>query len=196
MRRPVVVHPIPQRLLMQTQLTGNRRHRARQLHHTLRRFILKLRSKRPPLPRQWHPLFRTRTLVGSLSGRSGAPQPVLMGGGGGGSLRWWVVRPGTVRGWLSRFAGHAEPIRVGFAQVEQWVNAGGDLDRVAPAGSPVADAVAQIGAAVAAVRRGLGGAVFAVSVAQVVVACSGLVVCGRNRRCWVGCGSTRPRLCE
>jgi hypothetical protein len=79
----------------------------------------------------------------------------------------------TVRGWLSRFAVHAEPIRVGFAQVERWMNAGGELDRVAPAGSPVADAVAQIGVAVAAVRRAYGAAVFAVSVAQVVAACSG-----------------------
>jgi hypothetical protein len=85
-----------------------------------------------------------------------------------------VGRPAsTVRGWLSRFAAHAEPIRVGFAEVERWVNAGGDLDRLAPAGSPVADAVAQIGAAVAAVRRAWGPAVFAVSVGEVVAACSG-----------------------
>jgi hypothetical protein len=85
-----------------------------------------------------------------------------------------VGRPAsTVRGWLSRFAAHAEPIRVGFAEVERWVNAGGDLDRLAPAGGPVADAVAQIGAAVAAVRRAWGPAVFAVSVGEVVAACSG-----------------------
>jgi hypothetical protein len=96
------------------------------------------------------------------------------GGWGWRRITALVGRPAsTVRGWLSRFAAHAEPIRVGFAQVEQWVNAGGDVDRVAPAGSQVADAVAQIGAAVAAVRRAYGAAVFAVSVAQVVAACSG-----------------------
>jgi len=79
----------------------------------------------------------------------------------------------TVRGWLTRFAAHAEPIRVAFAQLERRAAAGGDLDRLVPAGSPVGDAVAQIGAACAAVRRTWGPAVFTVSVAEMVAACSG-----------------------
>ena len=79
----------------------------------------------------------------------------------------------TVRGWLSRFAAHAEPIRVGFARLEWHANAGADMDRLAPAASRVADAVAQIGAACAAVHRAAGPAVFEVSSAELVVACSG-----------------------
>jgi len=79
----------------------------------------------------------------------------------------------TVRGWLSRFAVHAELIRVAFAVVERRVAVGGDLDRLAPAGGAFADAVAQIGAACAAVRRAFGPAVFTVSVAEMVAACSG-----------------------
>jgi len=79
----------------------------------------------------------------------------------------------TVRGWLSRFAVHAEAIRVAFAWVERRVAGGGDLDRLAPTGGVVGDAVAQIGAALAAVRRRSGGAVLAVSAAQMVAACSG-----------------------
>ena len=78
----------------------------------------------------------------------------------------------TVRGWLSRFAAHAEPIRVGFARLERHVNTGADMDRLAPAARPVADAVAQIGAACAAVRRAAGPAVFEVA-AELVAACSG-----------------------
>jgi hypothetical protein len=85
-----------------------------------------------------------------------------------------VGRPAsTVRGWLSRFAAHAEPIRVAFAWVERHASTGGDCDRLVPAGSGVGDAVAQIGAACAAVRRALGSAVFAVSAAEMVAACSG-----------------------
>lgn len=79
----------------------------------------------------------------------------------------------TVRGWLSRFAAHAEPIRVGFAGLERHVNTGADMDRLAPAASPVADAVGQIGAACAAVRRGWGEPVLEVSAAELVAACSG-----------------------
>jgi hypothetical protein len=81
----------------------------------------------------------------------------------------------TVRGWLSRFAAHAEPIRVGFARLERYVSAssGTDMDRLVPAGHPVADAVAQIGAGCAAVRRAGGPGVFEVSAAQMVAACSG-----------------------
>ena len=79
----------------------------------------------------------------------------------------------TVRGWLSRFAAHAEPIRVGFARLERLASTGMDLDRLIPAGSPAADAVAQIGAGCAAVRRTAGVAVFTVSAAEMVAVCSG-----------------------
>jgi hypothetical protein len=78
----------------------------------------------------------------------------------------------TVRGWLARFAAHAEPIRVAFTQLECRAAAGGDLDRLVPAGSPIGDAVAQIGAA-CAVRRRWGPAVFTLSPAEMVAACSG-----------------------
>jgi hypothetical protein len=85
-----------------------------------------------------------------------------------------VRRPAaTVRGWLGRFDAHAEPIRVAFAGLERAVADGGDLDRLVPAGGATADAVAQIGAACAAVRRAWGGSVFTVSVAEMVAACSG-----------------------
>jgi hypothetical protein len=79
----------------------------------------------------------------------------------------------TVRGWLSRFAAHAEPIRVGFAHLERHACVGADMERVTPAGSPVADAVAQIAAACAAVRRAGTAAVLGVPVAEMVAACSG-----------------------
>lgn len=81
--------------------------------------------------------------------------------------------PSTVRGWLARFAAHAESIREAFAQLERQVSAGADMDRLVPAGNPAADAVAQIGAACAAVRRSFGEAVFTVSPAQLASACSG-----------------------
>ena len=85
-----------------------------------------------------------------------------------------VGRPAsTVRGWLGRFAAHAEPIRVAFARLERGVGGGADLDRLVPAGGACADAVAQIGAACAAVRRARGSAVFTVSVPEMVAACSG-----------------------
>jgi hypothetical protein len=79
----------------------------------------------------------------------------------------------TVRGWLTRFCAHAEPIRVGFSRLERLAGVGADMDRLVPAGSPVADAVAQIGAGCAAVRRMGGSAVVEVSAAEVVAACSG-----------------------
>jgi hypothetical protein len=96
------------------------------------------------------------------------------GGGGGRRITAAAGRPAsTVRGWLSRFAAHAEPIRVAFALLERRVSAGGDLDRLVPADSRFADAVAQIGAACAAVRRAWGPAVFSVSAAEMAAACSG-----------------------
>lgn len=47
------------------------------------------------------------------------------------------------------------------------------MDRLAPAASPVADAVAQIGAACAAVHRAAGRTVFDVSAPELVVVLSG-----------------------
>ncbi|TVS74567.1 helix-turn-helix domain-containing protein [Mycobacterium helveticum] len=79
----------------------------------------------------------------------------------------------TVRGWLSRFAEHAEPIRVGFARLEHLANTGADMARLEPTASPLADAVSQIGVACAAVRRMAGSVVFKVSAAELVAACSG-----------------------
>lgn len=80
----------------------------------------------------------------------------------------------TVRGWLARFAGRAGRIGELFARVERLVAAGGsDMDRLVPQATPVGDAVAQIGAGLAAVRRAYGGRVFTVSPAEVVAA-----VCG------------------
>jgi hypothetical protein len=85
-----------------------------------------------------------------------------------------AARPAsTVRGWLARFCAHAEPIRVGFARLERLAGVGADMDRLAPAASPVADAIAQIGVGCAAVRRAVGAAVFEVSAAELVAACSG-----------------------
>ena len=101
----------------------------------------------------------------------------------------------TVRGWLARFAGRAEEIREAFARVEGVVAGGEDLVRLAPAGSPAADAVAQVAAACAAVRRAWGPAVFAVSAAELAAACSGGWLLGtrslRDARLWI---NTPPRL--
>jgi len=101
----------------------------------------------------------------------------------------------TVRGWLSRFAAYAEPIRIGFARLEHLAAAGGDLDRLAPAADRVADAVAQIGAGCAAVRRAVGPAVFEVSAAEMVAACSGGWLLGsRPPAAGVGLINMSPRL--
>lgn len=100
----------------------------------------------------------------------------------------------TVRGWLRRFRAHAEAIRVAFAWVERRAVGGGDLDRLTPTGGVVAEAVAQIGAAVAAVRR-FSGAVLNVSAAQMVAACSGgwllAARVGRLAGLWI---NTSPHL--
>ena len=100
----------------------------------------------------------------------------------------------TVRGWLRRFQAQAEAIRVAFAWVERRAVGGGDLDRLTPTGGVVAEAVAQIGAAVAAVRR-FSGAVLNVSAAQMVAACSGgwllAARVGRLAGLWI---NTSPHL--
>src|SRR5258705_373660 len=73
-------------------------------------------------------------------------------------------------------------VREGFAGLERLVSGAGgdDMDRLVPGGGPVADAVAQIGACVAALRRGRGGAVLTVSAAQVVAVLSGGWLLGRR----------------
>lgn len=87
-----------------------------------------------------------------------------------------VGRPAsTVRGWLERAARLADAIRDRFAEVEYLVAAaeGGDMDRVAPTGSGLGDALAQVGACLAVLRRSRGEAVRAVSPAQLVAVLSG-----------------------
>jgi hypothetical protein len=110
----------------------------------------------------------------------------------------WAGRPAsTVRGWLARFADRAQVIRHGFADLERVVSGadGGDMDRLVPAGGLVGDAVAQIGACLAALRRGRGEAVFTVSPAQVVAVLSGGWLLGRGALratgLWI---NTSPRL--
>jgi len=79
----------------------------------------------------------------------------------------------TVRGWVARFSAHAESIRIGFARLEHHVDRGADMDRLTPTGTRFSDAVVQVGAGCAALRRAAGPVVFEVSVAQMVAACSG-----------------------
>jgi hypothetical protein len=59
--------------------------------------------------------------------------------------------PGTVRGWLRRFAERAETLRRGFTALAVSVLA--DSPLAAPAGSLFADAVAAVGCAAAAMAR-------------------------------------------
>jgi hypothetical protein len=70
--RPSSGNPGVNNTLPPTCPIGDLGHRARRIHHHLRGFPLVFRGKRPTLVRHGLPLFRTRTLVGSLSGRSGA----------------------------------------------------------------------------------------------------------------------------
>jgi hypothetical protein len=74
----------------------------------------------------------------------------------------------TVRGWLCRWAGNAAPLRVAFTGLLHELD--DDPRPVASAGSPSADALAALGAAVAAVRRCWGTAVVVVSAWQVASA--------------------------
>lgn len=65
--------------------------------------------------------------------------------------------PGTtVRGWLRRFAGRVEPVRVFFTRAGLGV--GIDLPPVAPTGSVFGDALAAQGLLAAAVRQRFAGA--------------------------------------
>jgi hypothetical protein len=140
-----------------------------------------------------------RTLLGRRVDVSEVVWAALAGRAAG--LTWRGVaekagRPAsTVWGWLSRFAARAEVVREAFARVEAVVAGGADLVRLAPAGGAVADAVAQVGAAWAAVRRARGPAVFAVSAAEAAAALSGGWLLGtrslRGARLWI---NTSPSL--
>jgi hypothetical protein len=80
--------------------------------------------------------------------------------------------PETVRGWLRRFAGRAEPVRAVFTR---WCRAlAPDPVLPGPAGSAWADAIAAVGAAAAAVgaRFGIGCNVGMVPVWQVATTIS------------------------
>jgi hypothetical protein len=80
-----------------------------------------------------------------------------------------VGRPvSTVRGWLSRMVSNAEGVRVAFTLLRHRVD--DDPGPLLPAGSGLADAVAAIGAGVAAVRRTWGTAVVVLSAWQVASA--------------------------
>jgi Homeodomain-like domain len=80
-----------------------------------------------------------------------------------------VGRPvSTVRGWLSRMSSNAERVRVAFTLLRDRVD--DDVALLCPAGSVLADAVAAIGAAAAAVRRAWGTAVVVLSAWQVASA--------------------------
>jgi hypothetical protein len=87
-----------------------------------------------------------------------------------------VGRPAsTVRGWMARARVRAEMIRDRFTQLEHLLVAadGDDMTRVAPTGSGLGDAVAQIGVCLAALRRYRPVVLSAVSVARTVVVLSG-----------------------
>jgi len=142
-----------------------------------------------------------RVLLGRRLDEVGVIWSVLVARAGGWGWRRAAALAGrpasTVRGWLARFADRAPAIRQGFAELERLVSAadGGDMDRLVPAGAPLPDAVAQIGACLAALRRGRGEAVFTVSSAQVVAVLSGGWLLGRRALRVTGLWSnTSPRL--
>jgi hypothetical protein len=99
--------------------------------------------------------------------------------------------PGTVRGWLRRFASRAEWLRRGFTALA--VSVQPDSPPVEPAGSGFADAVAAVGCAVAAMvwRWPLLLTVSAWEVAAAVtagrlLAVSAPVVLTNTSRLWAG----------
>jgi hypothetical protein len=92
----------------------------------------------------------------------------------------------TVRGWTARARVRAEMIRDRFTQLEHLLVAadGNDMARVTPTGSRLADAVAQIGVCLAALRRARPAALEAMSVARTVAVLSGGWLLGtRPLRC-------------
>jgi hypothetical protein len=89
----------------------------------------------------------------------------------------------TVRGWTARARERARVIRDRFVQVEHLLVTadGDDMARVAPAGSGLGDAVAQIGVCLAALRRARPAVLAAMSVARVVAALSDGWLLGTGR---------------
>jgi hypothetical protein len=89
--------------------------------------------------------------------------------------RWIAARLGrpatTVRGWLRAARSHAETLRV-HAHVRR-DDIEHETEMLAPAGSPLGDAVAALAAAAAAARRFLGGGLCATSLWELVVLISG-----------------------
>lgn len=86
-----------------------------------------------------------------------------------------VDRPAsTVRGWTARARARAGMIRDRFTQLEHLLVAadGDDLDGVAPTGSGLGDAVAQIGVCLAALRRARPAVLAAMSMAGTVAVLS------------------------
>jgi hypothetical protein len=168
--------------------------------HTAERFVRvlaggvkRVRLRRSICPKTIHVdgcgrshVLLPRVLLGRRLDEVGVIWSVLVARAGGWGWRraaGLAGRPAsTVRGWLARFADRAQIIRQGFAELEQLVSAadGGDMDRLVPAGGPPSDAVAQIGACLAALRRSRGEAVFTVSPAQVVAVLSGGWLLGRR----------------
>jgi hypothetical protein len=98
-----------------------------------------------------------------------------------------VGRPAsTVRGWTARAQGRAGMIRDRFTQLEHLLVAadGDDMARVAPTGSGLGDALAQIGVCLAALRRARPTVMAATSVARTVaVLCGGWLLGTRPLRC-------------
>jgi hypothetical protein len=78
---------------------------------------------------------------------------------------------GTVRGWLRRFAGRAEAVRVGFTALLCALDP--DPPVPGPAGGAVADAVAAVLAAAGAVVRRWGDSVFGLSAWELAGAVTG-----------------------
>ena len=80
-----------------------------------------------------------------------------------------------MRGWVGRARVRAGLIRDRFARLEHLLVAadGDDMARVAPAGSGLGDAVAQIGVCLAALRRARPVVLAAMSVARTVAVLSG-----------------------
>jgi hypothetical protein len=89
--------------------------------------------------------------------------------------RWIAARLGrpatTVRGWLRAARSHAEDLRVRAVVFQNKI--GSELDRLRPAGSPLGGAMAELGAAVAAARRFLGGRLCAASGWEFLILISG-----------------------
>src|ERR1044072_655633 len=78
MRFPVFFHPVAERCLVNVQLAGNMRDRARSLHYHLGGFLLELRRKPPPIPGHSIPFLSKRILLDPLSGNLGAPHSELV----------------------------------------------------------------------------------------------------------------------